>query len=282
MNISDCKVPFSGTIDPSRLPHAIIIEGNVEKGLCLAKYISSLALCTGEISPCEKCNACEKVLKEIHPDIFTHVASGSPRAFHIEVIRNIKEDAFVKPNEGRKKIYILGNAQSMTDQAQNALLKLLEEPPSYIVIIIVLPSASSLLTTVRSRSICLTLSDGEILPDEQAISVCKGMLTDILSKSELDFMRHFGAFEKDKELLRKSLTALFFLFRDALVQKYSGKAIISDMAETTRDLGLRLSEKQLQSLIQTVKNIQKRMSQNANHTLIITKLCADLRTSVNL
>ena len=269
-------VAFSGGLDPNRLPHAIVIEGNVEQGLSLAKHISAMALCAEENAPCGQCNACTKTEKDIHPDIFIHVASGAHRAFHIEVIRNVREDAFIKPNEGKRKIYILGNAQSMTDQAQNALLKLLEEPPAYLMIILLLPSASSLLTTVRSRAVCLTLREDEPQPSEQALSAMTALLSDLTGTRELSFMEHFGQWERDKDFFRECMNTLLLLFRDALCQKFGGQAMAPECAGQTDRLGSRLTTAQLRELIELIKSALKSQTQNANYALLLTKLCADL------
>ena len=273
---------FSGNLDPERLSHAVIIEGNVEKGLLLAKHISAIALCTGDEKPCGVCNACHKTEGNIHPDIFTYVAPTAARSFHKEIITQIKDEAYIKPNEGYKKIYVLGNAQSMTVSAQNALLKLLEEPPSYIILMLLLPSAPALLNTVRSRSVCLTLSGGDVLPGGEALSCCTNAIKELTNKSEFEFMKFFGAWDKDKEAFSEALTVFYYLFRDALALKLGGQALLKDSEPVTAAVGSKLTTAQLKRLVDTVTATKKRIAQNANQSLLVTKFGADLRSNIDL
>lgn len=83
-------------------------------------------------------------------------------SFHVDTVRNIINDAYIQPNEADYKIYILANAHCMNQNAQNALLKILEEPPKYVVFILTTNSKSALLSTVLSRSVCVTLEGVDI------------------------------------------------------------------------------------------------------------------------
>ena len=87
-----------------------------------------------------------------HPDIAVYGGKGGSRSFHVEEVRQIRDSAAVMPNEAQAKVYILDGADHMTEQAQNALLKVLEEPPSYVIFLLTCGAASSLLPTVRSRA----------------------------------------------------------------------------------------------------------------------------------
>ena len=116
-----------------RLPHAIILQG--EDGLgkrMLAEIIASAAVCSaGEKAPCGKCPGCIKAAAGSHPDIHRAQGTGASRSFHVEEIRFIRSDVYKKPHEARYRVYLLFGAHTMSVQAQNALLKVLEEPPEY-------------------------------------------------------------------------------------------------------------------------------------------------------
>lgn len=103
-----------------------------------------------------RCNICRKISAGIHPDVIT-VDDTERKTISVELIRQMQEDAFVHPNEGKRKIYVLPRAQDMTENAQNALLKLVEEPPSYAVFLLLTTNADKLLPTVRSRSVQLRM-----------------------------------------------------------------------------------------------------------------------------
>ena len=143
-----------------RLPHAVILQG--EDGLgkrMLAEIIASAAVCSaGEKAPCGKCPGCIKAAAGSHPDIHRAQGTGASRSFHVEEIRFIRSDVYKKPHEARYRVYLLFGAHTMSVQAQNALLKVLEEPPEYALFILTCPSASALLPTVRSRAQIFSLT----------------------------------------------------------------------------------------------------------------------------
>jgi DNA polymerase-3 subunit delta' len=120
--------------------------------------------CTGSgEKPCGVCPSCHKIFGGGHPDVIT--VDSDKATVPIKVIREMQADAFIRPNEGNKKVYLIPRAQDMQAPAQNALLKLLEEPPEYCVFLLMTDNAEKLLTTVRSRGVELTLfplSDQEL------------------------------------------------------------------------------------------------------------------------
>lgn len=117
---------------------------------------------SGEI-PCGICSGCRKALEGVHPDIIT-VDDPDHKAMTVDPIRAARSDMFIRPNEGKRKIYIIPRGQDMNESAQNALLKILEEPPDYGVFLILSTNAERLLPTIRSR--CAELQLGPVAQDE--------------------------------------------------------------------------------------------------------------------
>ena len=95
-------------------------------------------------------------MKHEHPDIIT--VDSDKATIPIRLIREMQADAYIKPNEGRRKVYLIPRAGDMQGPAQNALLKLLEEPPSYCAFLLLTDTSEKLLETVRSRAVTLTMS----------------------------------------------------------------------------------------------------------------------------
>ncbi len=149
---AELKYELSEIMKRGTLPHAIIIEGAAGTGKrTLADMIAQYCVCTAESGrPCGKCNSCMKAEKKIHPDIV--YADGEKKELSVDSIRNIRTAAYIKPNEAPMKVYILSNCEKMLAPAQNAFLKVLEEPPQNVQFIMTVKSASSMLQTVRSRS----------------------------------------------------------------------------------------------------------------------------------
>jgi DNA polymerase-3 subunit delta' len=101
--------------------------------------------------PCRRCGQCKKVFSGIHPDVklVTGPAEGKP--ITVDQIRDLRADAYIRPNEGRRKVYILENAGDMRAEAQNAMLKLLEEGPEYAAFMLLSENSGAVLETIRSR-----------------------------------------------------------------------------------------------------------------------------------
>ena len=135
-------------------PHAYIFEG--ESGLGryeTARLFAAALACGEENAPCGHCNACVSAKSDTNPDIMTVEPEEKRKTIGAERMRALITDAYTKPFLSKRKIYIFRDAQIITEQAQNAFLKLLEESPEYAVFIILAQNADLLLQTVRSRCV---------------------------------------------------------------------------------------------------------------------------------
>lgn len=141
------------------LSHAYIISGPPGSGRhTLARLLAAGMLCTspGE-RPCGKCGPCIKVNRGMHPDLSFITGPGEGKPITVDQVRALRSDAYVRPNEGERKIYLLEGADQMNSSAQNAMLKLLEEGPSYAAFLLIAQNTGGMLQTVRSRCEELTL-----------------------------------------------------------------------------------------------------------------------------
>ena len=149
------KDNLTASVGRGRISHFYLISGPKGSGKhTLARLLSAAILCRGEHKPCLSCTACRKVLSDNHPDLIT-VTDPDHKAVPVKMVREIRDDMFIRPNEADRKIYIF--PQELGDEGQNALLKILEEPPSYGVYILLSENPEQLLQTVRSRSTELPL-----------------------------------------------------------------------------------------------------------------------------
>lgn len=157
------KTRLAGAFAAGRTAHAYLLCGPVGSGRhTLARLLCAALQCTadGDAVPCGVCPDCRKALAGVHPDIIT-VDDTEHKAMTVEPIRVARSDMFIRPNEGRRKIYLIPRGQDMNESAQNALLKILEEPPSYGVFLILSTNAQRLLPTIRSRCALLQLAPVE-------------------------------------------------------------------------------------------------------------------------
>lgn len=138
--------------------HAYIVWGGSEaEQYDLAWKLAAAFVCADSgKKPCLACPHCQKALRRIHPDIITVDKNPEAREIYVDQVRALRKDAVVMPNEASKKVYIIHHAGSMNVFAQNAILKLLEEPPESSAFILIAGHPAELLPTVRSR--CVELS----------------------------------------------------------------------------------------------------------------------------
>ena len=150
-----------------RISHFYLITGPQGSGKhTLAQLLAAAILCRETDRPCLRCHNCRRVLSGAHPDYIT-VDDPEKKTVPVKLVRQARADMFIQPNESDHKIYLFPRAQDMEPPSQNALLKVLEEPPSYGVFILLCDNPESLLPTVRSRctELALTaLSPGELRP----------------------------------------------------------------------------------------------------------------------
>ncbi|MDR1018890.1 MAG: DNA polymerase III subunit delta' [Lachnospiraceae bacterium] len=139
--------------------HAYIMYGEKGSGKkMLANLFANTLLCEkGLEDPCNDCGACKQIEAGTHPDLI-YVTHEKEASIGVEDIRRqIGDTVDIRPYQGKYKIYIMDNAQIMTTEAQNALLKILEEPPSYVVIMLLTDNVDALLSTITSRCVMLRI-----------------------------------------------------------------------------------------------------------------------------
>lgn len=142
--------------------HAYIVWGGNERDRTdFSDRLAAAVVCgSSGKRPCLSCVHCKKASRHIHPDIISIDRNQENRLIQVDQIRALREDASVMPNDAERKVYIINHADTMNIPAQNAILKLLEEPPGRAGFILVTENPAALLPTVRSR--CVEVSaDGQ-------------------------------------------------------------------------------------------------------------------------
>ena len=150
---------ISSAVENNRVSHAYILNGERGSGKkMLANLFAMTLLCeTGDNEPCGKCHSCKQAESGNHPDII-RVTHEKPNSISVDDIRTqMNNTVDIKPYQGPYKVYIIPQADMMTPQAQNAILKTIEEPPSYAVFLLLTENAETLLPTINSRCVMLKL-----------------------------------------------------------------------------------------------------------------------------
>jgi DNA polymerase-3 subunit delta' len=152
-------------IESGKVSHAYIFNGDRGTGKSrLAEAFAQTLQCSAEGErPCGRCHSCHQAESGNHPDII-HVTHEKPASIGVEDVREqLVGDVQIRPYNGNYKIYIIPDAEKMTVQAQNAILKTIEEPPEYAVILLLTTNSQTMLDTIRSRCVLLNLKP---VPDE--------------------------------------------------------------------------------------------------------------------
>lgn len=148
---------MKNSILQDKVAHAYILAGEHGSGkkLLADAYAMALQCEQGGGDPCKVCESCKKADKKVHPDII-YVQREKRNSIGVEEIRaQVVEDAAIRPYRGRYKIYIIADADKMTPQAQNAMLKTIEDPPEYAVFLLLTANVDALLPTICSRCVRL-------------------------------------------------------------------------------------------------------------------------------
>lgn len=257
-----------------RLPHGLALESNQPQLLqYYAKKLSKWAVCTSSVKPCENCSQCRKVETENHPDVYTAELAGKSKVVNVEEIRNICNDAYIKPNEAKIKVYIIPNADKMQVQAQNAFLKVLEEPPQSILFILCCTSSQQLLQTILSRVAVYKLGADFTADDDtqKAIEKAQQIAKAITATKGYELL--CATYFTDRAFAKRVLEQLVPIVGNAVKLKF---ADISSSSEEQL-LSNSVNTQNLMNITDIITTAQAKLNSNINMNLFSAWFCAELR-----
>lgn len=295
----------------NRQPHSYLLYG--EKGVgkkTLARYLTAQLLCEEADAPCGKCRSCRSVEHGQHPDVTVAAHSGKLGGFSVDTIRHICTDAYIIPNNGARKVYLFEDADRITVQAQNALLKLVEEPPDctyfiftaadkHIFLDTILSRVSSLGITPCSEQTCrqalLDLGYDESSAAEAItafhgnLGQCIDYLTDettktavgrirviadcLVRRDEYGLLAALTAASTEKQELRLCLDLFDRLLRDAIVLRGGTGMCIGCDPHGAMTLSSRLTLRSVESMHRAVGNTIRQIDGNVSPALAVSALC---------
>lgn len=234
---------LQNAIKMDKISHAYILNGPDKSGKkMLAEAFAQTLQCEQHgIEPCMECHSCKQAVNHNQPDII-YVTHEKPNTLSVADIRSqLVNDVDVKPYSSRYKIYIVDEAEKMNQQAQNALLKTIEEPPAYAVIILLTTNADAFLLTILSRCVVLNLkvvSDDKIkkylmehckVPDYQAdvcVAFAQGNVGKAMALASSDDFQELKA--AAVQLLKRIHEIELYEFKEAIKQINEYKMEIND------------------------------------------------------
>lgn len=281
LNVTDSFRSSVGfALSSGKLSHALILEGcDDETRFHAAKEIAAALMCQSDSPPCKSCSHCLKCEKLIHPDLHILEKEKDSTMIKVDAIRALKSKALLFPNESKKSVFIIRQANLMNPQAQNALLKIFEEPASHLCFILTCPSKSAFLDTVISRATVYSLgeeiteADGE---DTAADTLAEELLISLVSENEFMFIKRTAALQKDKRLFNQVISAMIPIMRDVLILQSGGREMISSHRQTVQKLSRSLTQKKSAAIITVLQQFFDNAQFSPNHNLTITRLSSTL------
>lgn len=277
----EVKKKLAASVDSGTLSHAVLLTGGTEKERKdLAVLLAQALLCEANEKPCLKCVSCKKIKTGIHPDVsITQGEAGKPLSIKIETIRDIRSRAYIMPNEAPFQIFLILEASGMGEVQQDALLKILEEPPQTARFILTTRSRDDLRQTILSRVTAFAVSEdsGQAAGEKEnpkAAQAALDILTSLLSRNEYQIILSAGALEKDRKRFKSALEKMILLLRDAAVFPY--KPYVGENEKLVAGLAGTFTQTQILAMQNELKTLIADADKNANENLLLTRLAMGL------
>ncbi len=307
-------------VQKDNVSHAYIFEGpdGVGKRDTALKFASML-MCSEELFPCGECKSCRLYKEASNPD-FQEIIQKD-KSISVEETRNILKGLVIRPLYSKYKVIVINDADAMTIQAQNALLKSLEEPPPYVVFILTVQSSAAVAQTIRSRCqriLFNRLSPEDIMeilesrhgtrkPDwEFIVSYADGvagtalelaesshylelreevleLTSKLISAEEADLFKFYETFERNNDRVDYVLHVILLYFRDLLIYKETGDTslLINSDKKDMIIKNVGLSFSHALKCIQAVWDARRGLDRNANFQLAIEVMLMKIKQANN-
>jgi len=303
---------FENAVATDSLRQAYIIKGESGLGKKEAlKKISKFIMCQ-KGTACGECNGCLSLDKGANPDC-VKVSNGDKKTIELEKIRNMIKEVYIKPISGKYKLFIIENAHLMDAAPQNALLKVIEEPPPYAVFVMVCDNLNSILQTILSRSVVLEL---EISSIEDLKAICPldsdnsymytycmgniGMLKSISSDENFKNLRDgviktfvnyinsddYAVYDvidfwlANKESKDELLNVLTMFLRDVVFMKTNSSNLIAntDKINLIREVCDKTSLKAAFAMLSNINDAPRLMGKYGNFSMVVQTLFTNLKS----
>jgi DNA polymerase-3 subunit delta' len=299
---------FASAVKEKRLPHAVLIEGEKGTGRTeLAVWLCQALLCEKKDGfPCGNCVLCKKIASGNHPDVEVVRGGGGARSFHIEEVRDIRESVWLSPSEAEERIFVLLEIGEMGVEAQNALLKTLEEPPRHARFVMTCENRFALCETIVSRSSVYTLEapapaeceallrerfpaekpedlalaaavfGGNFGAASEALSTPDGMLLPRLAANTPSMLREGNAYGLLAELSASARTRETFDLYLRRLSEWVGRAAVSGAKGGRPPVGQKVTPAEALRAEELISRAREDLWQNCGVDLLQSWFCAGM------
>ncbi|CCY58559.1 putative uncharacterized protein [Clostridium sp. CAG:632] len=314
---------FKSSIEQGKVAHAYLIHGEKGTGkkMLAGLFAKTLQCEAGGTDPCGTCRSCIQCDSGNQPDIIW-VTHEKPTVISVDDIREqVNNDIIIKPYSSRYKIYIIPEAELMNPQAQNALLKTIEEPPEYAIIMLLTNNLDKMLPTILSRCITLNLKPvGELdmmeylsrmgIPQAKA-KFCVGFAFGNLGKAvrlatseeyneikhdcvqilkDINRMEIYDLIDAVKKMSKYKLDIYDYLdimmmwYRDILMLKVSGspdKLLFKEEYATLKQQANYISYEGIENVLKALDKVKVRLEANVNFDIAMELLLLTIKENQN-
>lgn len=273
---------LAALIENGNLPHAVLLEGKyaVEN----AQYLARAIVCKSDNPPCGECEACIKALSRTHPDIIYCEPAKSLNPYPIEFVRDCRSEAYIMPNEASRRVYIFTQFDNIAVQSQNALLKIIEEPPDTAVFIFCCKSKDRLLDTIISRvSVIFCGADDGAHSDDESVELCADVAEKAVFGSEYDLMMALSPVGRDRDKFIRLCDELKIVFRAVYTAKCGVDGEVCENEAYVRladKISRKITLKGSLRMFDAVCGIQNNIKMNANMQLNLTRAAAVMKAAI--
>lgn len=301
---------LQNTLATGQIGHAYLFSGETGTGKnTLARQFAKGILCQDKTPPCEQCSSCNKMQRSCHPDYTEIGPEPGKESFPVDAVRALITNAHIRPNESSYRVFLLKRAETMLEEAANALLKLFEEPPAGVVLLLTCNHRANLLQTISSRCLSVDLfpvtdrecrealerscpkADRSLLDEAallgngnigraifyasdstgQSVLSLSGKLEQALAqKNRLAFLQAVAPLEKNLPLFRAVLVALTERIRAALMQRFFSRASVLSALSQNYSIDAMIR------MIRAIEDTEELISLHGNTRLTLCRLCVDL------
>lgn len=292
--------------------HAYFISGAPGSGKrTLAQLFSQALLCEEQERPCGACSACRRVMTGNHPDV--HVLASEKNSLGVDSVRDFLSDLMVRPYEAGRIVAVIERADTMTPQAQNALLKTLEDPPPSVVFLLLGESVEAMLPTIRSRVAVLRMRPLSVREVEEellsrgvtetragvAAAVSAGSIGEAIRLTQDEAYWEFrqealdmlflllkeggkklpvvSAYARDLKKRASDMLNIWLLaLRDALCLLEGAEVLQQDWKQRLEDCGSAVSTEACCMMMQSIQKALKQLSGNAQNALVLDVMLMEI------
>ena len=289
---------LQNAVTMDKVSHAYIINGPDKSGkMMLAEAFAQTLECEkledvvknaaqpSDVEPCMECHSCKQAMTKNQPDII-YVRHEKPNTISVDDIRTqVNNDIVIKPYSSRYKIYMIDEAEKMNEQAQNALLKTIEEPPAYAILILLTTNAAAFLPTILSRCVAQgNVGKAIQLASSEEFNELKGAVLQLIKRlRDIDLYEMTEAV-KQIATYKLSINDYFDLmmvwYRDVLLFKATGDVnglIFKDEVYDIKRQAEKSSYSGIETILEALRKAQIRLNANVNFDLTMELLLLTIK-----